>query len=164
MVEGEMIGRNAGLERSEYENLAVAGDLEDGPAAVAHIEVLSAVEGDAGGDTHALGIRGHGAVGSNTVYGAIMPRRDVHLAGTVKGDTGGVHHLAEEGPHGVAGIDLEDRDGDFLSAASREGSKDIAFMIESGIGDGMQVFRHRGGNAKFVGIAAGAVGDDHHVS
>ena len=72
MVEGEMIGRNAGLERGEDENLAVAGDLEDGPAAVAHIEVLSAVEGDAGGDPHALGIRGHGAIGSDAVYGAIV--------------------------------------------------------------------------------------------
>ena len=48
--------------RGEDEDLAVAPDLEDGSAAVADVEIALAVEGDAGGDSHAFGVRGHRAV------------------------------------------------------------------------------------------------------
>src|SRR5690349_2863837 len=45
--EGKMIGRNAGLERREDEDLTVARDLENGAAAIANVQVLLMIKGDA---------------------------------------------------------------------------------------------------------------------
>src|SRR5208282_2999796 len=66
-AESQVVRGNAWLESCEYEDLAVGADLENSSATVSDIKILRAVEGNAGRDAHALGIRGHGAVGSNAV-------------------------------------------------------------------------------------------------
>ena len=48
---------------------------------------------------------------------------DVEMAGAIEGQAGGVHHVVEERPDGVVGIDLVDRDGNLL--ASRPGEGDV---------------------------------------
>src|ERR1035438_10329226 len=48
-TEGQVVGRHGLLQGGEDEDLAVGTDLEDGSGAVADIEVLLAVEGQAGG-------------------------------------------------------------------------------------------------------------------
>ena len=55
------------LQRGEDEDLAVGADLENGAAAVAHVQVLLAVEGDAGGHAHAFHVDRHVAVGRHLV-------------------------------------------------------------------------------------------------
>jgi len=44
--EGDVISGDAGFEGCEDKNLAVAGDLENGSAAVAYVEILLAIEGN----------------------------------------------------------------------------------------------------------------------
>ncbi len=105
-------------------------NLEDGSVAVADVEALLAIEGDAGGDAHAFRVGGHGAVGGHAIDGAVKARRDVHLSLAVEGDGGGVHHLGDERLHVVVGVDLEDRDGNFLSARAGERDVDVALGVE----------------------------------
>ena len=71
-AEGQVIGGDAELERGKDEDLLVAGDLEDGAVAVADVETLLAIEGDAGGDAHAFGVGGHGSVGSDAIDRAVV--------------------------------------------------------------------------------------------
>ena len=82
--------------RGEDEDLAVASDLEDGSAAVADIEIAFAIEGDAGGDSHAFGVRGHRAVLGDAIDGAVVARGDVQAAIVSDGQAGGIHHLGHE--------------------------------------------------------------------
>src|ERR1039457_1225279 len=49
-TEGDVIGGNARLQGREDKNLAVASDLENGSAAVADVEILRGIEGNAGCD------------------------------------------------------------------------------------------------------------------
>jgi hypothetical protein len=108
VVEGEVVGGDAGLERGVDEDLAVAQDparagralgpdLEDGAGAVADEEVAVAIEGDAGGDAHAFGVGGDGALGRDAVDGALGARAGVEVAVGVEGEAGGVEQLADEG-------------------------------------------------------------------
>src|SRR5579859_5493307 len=53
-MEGEMVGGDAGFQRGKDKNLPVAGNLENGSAAVAYVEIFFAIEGNAGGDAHAF--------------------------------------------------------------------------------------------------------------
>src|SRR5208283_3008323 len=55
-TEGDVIGGNARLQRRENKNLPVASNLENGSATVADVEILLAIEGNAGGDPHAFGV------------------------------------------------------------------------------------------------------------
>src|SRR5579859_746744 len=73
-AEREVIGSNARLERREHENLAVARDLENRSAAVADVEIFFAIEGNSGGDSHAFGVGGHGAIGRDFVDSLVVPR------------------------------------------------------------------------------------------
>src|SRR5438874_3124965 len=125
-AEGEMIGRDARLQSSKDKNLPIAPDLADSPAAVADIEILLAVKGDAGGDAHAFRIRRHGAIGRDLIHRAIESGRDVHLAFAVESDTGGVHHLGEERFHRVAGVNLVDGDRRLLATRGRKCDEDIS--------------------------------------
>src|SRR4051812_48577673 len=157
-TEGKMVRGDAGLERSVDKYLAVARNLEDGAAAVADIEVFVVVEGEAGGDAHALRVGAHGAVGRNPIDGAVGARGDVEVAGAIEGHTGGVHHLGDERRHLVIGVDLENGDRYLLSARAGEGGVDVAFAIDGGIRDGMKTIGDGDGDPDVVAIAGGAVG------
>src|ERR1051326_6962117 len=141
--ERQVIGGDTRLESGEDKNLAVAGNLEDGAAAIADVEVLVLVKGDAGGDAHALGVGRHGAVGRDLVHRPVVARGDVQLSGTIEGDGGGVHHLAEERTHGVVGLDAVDGDGNLLPARAGERGIDVAKRVDGGIGDGMKILGER---------------------
>src|ERR1017187_5248183 len=52
VAEGEMIGGHARLQHGEHEDLAVTVDLEDGPAAIADIQVSGWVEGNSRRHAH----------------------------------------------------------------------------------------------------------------
>src|SRR5258708_14572174 len=94
--EGEVIRRDARFQSGEHEHLLVAANLKDGPAAVADIEILIAIKGDPRGDSHALGISGHGSVRRHTVDRAVMPRRNIHLPLAVEGNLGRIHHFTHQ--------------------------------------------------------------------
>ena len=159
-TEGQVIGGDAGFESGEDEDLLVAGDFEDGAVAVADVETLFAIEGDAGGHAHAFGVGGHGSVGRDAVDGAIEARRNIHLALAIEGDGGGIHHLGDEGLDVVVGVDLEDGDRNFLAARTGESDVDIAFGVEGGVGHGVQIFGDGDSDLHRVGIADVAVGSD----
>ena len=53
-----MIRGYTGLDGGKDEDLAIGGNFEDGAAAVSDIEIADLVEGESGGDTHALGVGG----------------------------------------------------------------------------------------------------------
>ena len=156
-AERQVIGGDAGLESGEDVDLAIASDLEDGAAAVADEEIFLGVEGDASGDAHAFGVGGHGAVRGDAIHRAVEARGDVEMAGAIEGHAGRVHHLAEERLDAVVGIDLVDRHRNLLAARPGEGDVEIAFVIDGGIGDRMQVLGDRHGDAHHAFIA----GDSH---
>src|SRR5271165_744046 len=157
-AEGQVISGDAGLECGEDEDLLVTSDFEDRSTAVAHVEILFAIKGDARGDSHTLGVSGHGAVGSDAVDGAVVARGDIHLSLAVEGYGGRIHHLGHEGLDRVVRIDLENRDGNFLPARAGERCVDVAFGVESGIGDRVKTIGDRHGNSYGLGVADVTVG------
>ena len=56
--EREMIRRDRRLDRGKHVDLALLADLEDRPAAIADVQVVFAIECEAGADSHALDIHG----------------------------------------------------------------------------------------------------------
>src|ERR1035437_3448629 len=72
-AEGEMRGGNARLQHGKHEDLAVTIDLEDGSAAIAHVEISGGVESYSRRDAHAFGVRRHGTVLRHTVPRAATP-------------------------------------------------------------------------------------------
>ena len=89
-----------------------------------------------------------------------MARGDVHHAFPVEGNGRGVHHLSDERHHLIVCVDLENRYRNFLAARSGKSYVKIAFMIESGIGDGIDVAGDGGCDFDGVGIADVSVGTD----
>ena len=57
-TECQMISRDRRLDRGEDVDLALLADLEDRPAAIADVQVVLAIECQAGTDAHALDING----------------------------------------------------------------------------------------------------------
>ena len=144
--------------------MPVAPDLENGPAAIAYVQIAFAVERDAGGHPHAFSVRRHIAAFGHAIDSAVITRRDIQVAVMSEGHASGIHHLGHEGLHVVAGVDAKNRDRHFLSPRSRERCVDIALGIDCGIGDRMQVLRDRHGYPHLARIAAVAVGCHHHVA
>src|SRR4029077_6083102 len=138
-AERQVIRRDTHLERGKNEDLLIGRNLKDGAVPVSDVKTLFAVKGDARGDSHALGVRRHGAVLRDAIDGAVEARRDVHLPLAVEGNGRWVHQLRYERLHVVVGIDLEDRDWDFLPSRSGERDIDVAFRIDRGIGDRMEI-------------------------
>jgi hypothetical protein len=153
VVEGEMVGGDAGFERGVDEDLAAgavgvgAADLEDGAGAVADEEVAVAIEGDAGGDAHAFGVSGHGALGGDAIDGAFGAGAGVEVAVGTEGEAGGVHEVADEGANLEVALNLEDRHGNGLAARAGDGGVDVAVGIDRRVGDGVEIFCHGYGDA-----------------
>jgi len=103
-----VVGGDGRLERGEDENLAVGTDLEDRAAAVAHIEVLLAVEGDPGGHPHAFDENRHVAVGHRLVHETVVAAGDVEQALGVESQASGIHEVVDERLHAVVQVDLVD--------------------------------------------------------
>src|SRR5438270_5067431 len=115
-TKGEVVGGNADLESGKDKYLLIASDLENSTVAVAHIKALLMVERDAGGHSHSFRVGAHSAIGSNPIDGAVKARRDIHLSFAVKSNRGGIHHLGDERLYVVIGVNLENRDWNFLAA------------------------------------------------
>jgi len=181
-----VVGGDAGLDGGEDENLAVAGDFEDGSAAVADEEIALAVKCSAGGDTHAFRVEGGFARAVDAVDVALSARGDEEVAFWAEGEAGGVEDSGDERSSAPIGADTDDGDGSLLSALARDGGVDHAGAADSGAGDGVKAagelagnFELRavtdtGGGAHFdkgssggvgnaEGDAAGAAHEDHGV-
>src|SRR5450755_1391155 len=156
-----MIGGNAEFERGKNKDLLVASDLEDGAVAVADVETLLAIEGNAGGYTHAFRIRRYTSVGSHAIHGAVVAGRHIHIPLAVEGDGGGVHHLGDERFDVIVSVNLEDRDRNFLTARARECGVNVALMIKCGAGYGVKILGDWHSNFDGVGIADVTVCRDH---
>ncbi len=143
-TEGQVIGRDAGLDRGEDKNLTVFADLENRAAAIAYIKILGGIEGDPRRNSHALGVGGHGSVRRDPVHRAVEARGYVHLPGAVEGDGRGIGHLRKKRLHVVIGVNFVDGHGYLLPARSREGDENIALGIERRIGYRMQDSRQSG--------------------
>ena len=149
-----MIGGDGRLQRGEHENLAVGADLENGAAAVADVEVVFAVEGDAGGHAHALDVDRHVAVGRR--LGRRCRRSGwKHRAGRARSNAsdGGVHQIVDERLHIEVEIDAIDRHRRLLPARSAEGGEDIAERIDGGVGHRMQAVGHQHADVAGPGFA-----------
>src|SRR4029079_2802351 len=94
------------------------------------------------------------------IYGAVVARTHIHLAGAVEGDAGRIHQLGAERLHVVAGVDAVDGDGRLLPALSGERDVDVALGVERRVRDGMQVLRDGRGDADLRGIRRAAVAGD----
>src|SRR5262249_22705561 len=160
--ESQMIGRNTRFEGREDEGLAVTGNLKDRAAAIANVEIVLAIEGDASRNAHAFGVRRHRPIGCDPVDRTVLSRGNVHLSFPIKGNTVRIHQLREEGLYVIAGINLVDRDRYFLSTRSGEGDEEIAFVIQSGVRDRMKILGDRYCHFQVQGIARGFVGNHDH--
>src|ERR1700743_3460788 len=158
-----MIGGNAGFEGGVDEGFATgavgvgAADFEDGAGTVADEEIAIAVEGDTCGDAHALGVSGDGALGGDAIDSAFGAGADVEVAIGTEGETGGVEDVADERANLKIALDLEDGDGDGLTARSGDGAVDVTVGVDRWIGDGVEVFGHGDGDSKIERIASGGV-------
>ena len=85
-----------GFQRGENENLAVGADLENGAAAVAHVQVLFPVESDARGYSHAFHEYRHVAGGRHLVHHAVVAAGDVQHALRIEGHASGIHQFVDE--------------------------------------------------------------------
>src|ERR1700722_10994873 len=124
-----------------------AAYLEDGAGTVADEEIAVAVEGDAGGDAHAFGVGGDGALGRDAVDGAFGAGAGVEVAFGVEGETGGVHQIADKGCDLEVARDFEDRDRGGLAAGAGERCEDVAVGIDCGIGYWVKILGHWHGYA-----------------
>src|SRR5258708_22685559 len=97
------------------------------------------------------------STGTYAVDRAVVTRGNIKLAVGIKRQPGGVHQVGEKGPDVVIRIDLVDGNRDLLSAASGKCYVDIAFRIQRGIGNRMQVLRYGLGDLDFAPIADAAV-------
>src|SRR3974390_338678 len=164
VVKRQVVCRDAGLDGGEDENLPVAPDLEDGSAAVADVEVAVAIKSDAGGHAHAFRIGSHGAILRDAIHGAVIARRNVEAAIAANRHAGRVHHFDDEWLGNTGVVDTVDGHWGFLAARPGECNVDVAVGVDSGVGDGVQVFCDRPGDVNFVGIAAMSVGGNDDFS
>ena len=91
-----------------------------------------------------------------------MTRRDIHLSRAIESDRRGVHHVAEKRLDVVVRVDLVDRDLNLLPARSGECHVDIAFCVQSGACDRMQIFGDRRGNPDLVRITGMTIRRHNH--
>src|SRR5581483_8921842 len=95
-AERKVISGDARLEGRKNEDLAVAGDLENRSTAIAHVQVMLAVECDASGDAHSFGVGGHASAGSHLVDRTVISRGRIHLSFAIKRNRRRVHHVRHE--------------------------------------------------------------------
>src|ERR1035437_6755163 len=164
VAEGEVIGRDARLQHGEHEDLTVAVDLEDGPAAIADVEISGWVEGNSGRHAHAFGVRSHGTVLRHAVHRAVITRGNIETARAVEGHPGGVHHFVQEWLHVVVVVDPVDSNRDLLSARTGERDVNVALFVDRGIRDRVQVFRDGNADPYRSRIALGTIGCDHDLA
>src|SRR3954464_9806198 len=114
-----MISSYGWFERREDKDLSVGIDLEDRTGAVADVQIAVAIERDAGGDSHAFGVRGDSAIGGDAVDGSFGARAGVEVAFAIEGEACGIDEVAHEGKHLKVTLDAKDGDGRRLSTRSR---------------------------------------------
>src|SRR5690606_16749649 len=128
--EGQVVGRNRGLQSGEDEDLLVARDLEDGAgaarAAVPDVKILFRIEGQAGGDAHALDVDLHVAVGSHLVDMSFEAAGDVQHALAIEVKPVGVHDVVDERLDVIVQVDFVTRHRNLLAARAAEGGIDVA--------------------------------------
>ena len=154
-----MVGGDTRLQRGEDEGLPIAGDLEDGAAAVAHVEVLAGVESYAGGHAHAFGVNGGRSLRRDTMHGSLVPRGNIQVAVGVQGQGGCIDETGEQHMHLAVWVDLENGNRGLLAARTREGDEDLALVIDGGAGDRVDVLGQQPGDVHLDLVAAGAVAE-----
>src|SRR5579859_1449067 len=155
---GQVISRDAPLQRGENEYLAVRRDAPDRAAAIANVQVPGFIKGDASGDAHTFSIGAESAVGRHTVHGAIIAGRNVQLALRIKSQAGRIHQVSQERfGSAVAGVYLVNCHWDFLPATAGIGDIDIAIAINSGIRNRMKAFSNRLRDLEFTAVTCMSV-------
>src|ERR1035437_1222214 len=152
-TKGQVIGRDGRFQCGEDKDLAAGTDLEDGAAAIAHVEIAFTVERNPGRHAHAFHVHTHVAAGRDLVHEAIEAAGDIQRTLLIEGERGGVHELVDERRQGEVQIDLVDRYRDLLAARSAEGGEDVAERIDRGVGHGMQAVGHQHTDVAGPGIA-----------
>src|SRR5579883_1057167 len=79
-MEREVVSRYGRFESGEDENLPARADFEDGAAAIADVEIFLGIEGDAGGDAHALDPLFGTTFGSDAMNRAVVAAGDEEIA------------------------------------------------------------------------------------
>jgi hypothetical protein len=81
-----------------------------------------------------------------------------------KGHARWVHHFGHEWLRGVGVVDAIDRHRHLLPTGTGKGHIDIAFVVNGGICDRMQVVGDRGGDPHFMGVTAMSIGGYDHAA
>src|SRR6266481_5296177 len=160
--ERQMIGSKARLQRGVDEDLAVLRYAPDSSAAISYVKVVAMIESNPGCDSHSFRIRADCAVGVYAIDRAIVTRRDIELAFSVKGKAGRVHQVGDERLYVVIRVNLIDGNGDLLAASAGKRHIHVAFRIERRICNGMKIVRNRLSDFHFVAIADVSVTVDGH--
>src|ERR1035441_5726945 len=163
-AESQVVGRHGLLQGGEDEDLAIGTDLEDGSGAVADVEVLLAVEGQAGGDAHAFHEYRHVTGGGDLVDHAVVAAADVEHAGGVKGEAGRIHQFVEERLGVQVEIDFIDSHGHLLAAGPAEGGVDIAEGIDGRVGDRVEAFGDQNADVAGPGLTGMGAVFDHQAA
>ena len=157
-ADGQVIGRDAGLEGGVDEDLALGIDFEDGAAAVADKEVALGVEGRAGSHAHALGVNGELAGGVDAIDIALGARGDKEISLGIEGQAGGVQDAGDKRRAAAVGANANHRDRGLLAAGAGDGGVDHAGAADGRAGDRMQAVGKLAGHAQGHGVGdAGGV-------
>jgi len=123
------------FQRREHVNLACAADLENGPAAIAHIQVAFRIECDAGGDAHALDIRRNGARRRDLIDDSILAAGGIQHAFAIHREARGVHDVGDERARFVIEVDLVNRHRRLLPARSAERHVGVSERVNGRVAD-----------------------------
>src|SRR5580658_3904068 len=149
-----MVRGDGRLQRGENVNLARLADFEHRAAAIADVQVLFRIKGDAGGHAHPFHVDRHIAGGSGLINDAVVAAGYVECAGLVERQASSVHDFAGEGFRVVVQIDLVDRHGRLLAAGSAEGDVDVAERVHSRVADRIEIFGNLDSDVAGPGLAA----------
>ena len=147
--ERQMISGDRRLERGENVNLARGTDFEDRAAAVADVQILLLVEGDARGNPHPLHIDRWRSVGAGLVHDAVVAAGNIERPVAPKSKPRRVHHVGDERCHRIVQADLVNRHRRLLAAGAAETGVNVAKLVDRRIGHRMQVVGD--GNAYVAG-------------
>src|ERR1700730_9507618 len=101
-------------------NFAAWTNLEYCSAAVAHIKILAAVEGDARSDAHPLDPLLRAALGRNAVNRAVVPVGDEKIPLAAHDKAAVMHERCDERLYAVVRCNFIERNGNALSAVARK--------------------------------------------
>src|SRR6202034_3165121 len=98
----------------------------------------------------------------DAVDGAFGAGAGIEVTVGVEGKGGDVEQVVDERPDLEVAVDAEDGDGDALAARAGDHGEEVVVLVDGGVGDEVELFRHRHADVgvEDVGGEAVAVQDE----